>query len=430
MPVMEAAVALRRPPLWRRTALACAAGLGLVLGLRGPNLAFSSKRNPCEEDAVAPRRGGAAPVGPAAAAVASSAADDPQEGYLLMKPADPSLLRRPVFVDDKKAALIPDNPDRCVWLPLRAGRHKIHIGGQEPDADNDVEIKPGRTYLLKVREDSKSNGNQLARLAFRVERANAGPVMVDPLREVVARAALAVMDLRDEQSLSEPSAASDISAFFKKIRTGCDPKDWSSAPLQYLLVLTSEAAPGQPPRFAVRVYNTAVGMSAPAASSGVGSALDSECTQADAAEHLHCTIQKTLEQAAGRLYSCLQIRAQHAGVKISLRPLSSEGPAANFATIGTTGREGLLEYALFAGLDDQQEFELAWELPDYAMAVERNGRQVQLEPGNVKTFDASLRRTRIPVYRQWWLWQILGTAAAIGVGGAVGASFAGRGAGQ
>lgn len=408
-----------------RSAAGAAARVTLALLTLWGQAAAAAKRNPCEGDTarVAPRTRVASPVGTPAAA-------DSPGGYLIIKVENELLLGKPVYIGDAKMATLPAALGMCVWLPLPIGTPKVRTAESTSSVSYTVDITPRRTYLLTLRDGiTPGVGGLLPRFALRVQTAGKQfpPDLRSGLLELAARAMPAALELSDEYSSSEPMDASGVTALLKQQQSGCDPKEFTSSPLQYVLVLQVDSPTGFLPeaQFAIRVYHTAVGESAPAAIIDDTSNRAPACSQPDAPERLLCMIRAALDLAKTRDYSCLRVTSGSAGTVVRLRPLAKEGPVGDFSLLGTTPASGTLDRGMFIG--QEATYELTWTHPGSFMVADRNGRRATLLPNEVVSFTAQLARPALPLYKQWWLWQLVGTAVAIGIGGAVGAVYANSG---
>lgn len=408
---------------------ACLTAFLLIVDLRSA----LADRNPCDDTEIEPSPSEA--VGQATEsmlAASTSQVTGRQDGHLIIQVANEVFLGRPVFAEEKQIANLPLTKGLCVWFSLAPGLHRIRVNAEAGPHEFVANVVSQRTYLISLREDGDAVSELLPRFAVHHQGAtNAFPSELrSRLLDLAARAVPDIMDLSDEYSSLDPLGETGLTELLGRINASCDPKELRKAKLQYVLVVhaTSSASSSDSVRFGARVYNTGVGGYKPAAEVVEGDGSGAACTKGGDVDRLQCVIRQALDDAKIRYYSCLRVSTQPPAAVVNIRPLSANGAALPDAAVQLGQPQpnvnGYVERAFFAGLGDPLRYEMRLELPHFFTVW----RQIELKPSRTTLLQVIFHHLPgPPLYKQWWLWQIVGTTVAIVVTGVVAGAYASEG---
>lgn len=390
-------------------------------------------RNPCDDTEIEPSPSEPAGQGTESVLAANtSQIIGRQDGHLIIQVANEAFLGRPIFAEEKQIANLPLIKGLCVWFSLAPGLHRIRINAEAGPQEFVANIVSQRTYLISLREDGDAVSELLPRFAVRHQGAmNAFPLELrSRLFDLAARAVPDIMDLSDEYSSLDPLGETGLTELLGRINASCDPKELRKAKLQYVLVVqaTPAVSSSGSVHFGARVFNTGVGGYKPAAEVFEGDGSGAACTKGGDVDRLQCVIRQALDDAKIRYYSCLRISAQPPAAVVSIRPLSANGSAISEAAVQLgqpqSNLNGYVEQAFFAGLGDPLRYEIRLELPHFFTVW----RQIELKPSRTTLLQVTFRHLPgPPLFKQWWLWQLVGTAASIIVTGVVAGAYANDG---
>ncbi len=408
---------------------ACLTAFLLIVDLR----CALADRNPCEDTEIEPSPSES--VGQATEpvlAASTSQLTGRQDGHLIIQVANAAFLGRPVFAEEKQIANLPLTKGLCVWFALAPGLRRIRINAEAGPQEFVANVVSQRTYLISLREDGDAVSELLPRFAVHHQGAtNAFPrELRSAMLDLAARAVPDIMDLSDEYSSLDPLGETGLTELLGRINASCDPKELRKAKLQYVLVLqaTPSASPSGSVRFGARVYNTGVGGYRPAAEVIEGDGSGAACTKGGDVDRFQCVIRQALDDARTRYHSCLRISTQPPAAAVSIRPLSASGAAISEAAVQLEQPQpslnGYVERAVFSGLGDPLRYEIQTKLPHFFTSL----RQVDLKPGRITSTQVMLQHLPgPPLHKQWWLWQLVGTAISVVVAGTVAGAYAADG---
>lgn len=420
---MQVASASLRWTIRRGGALVVVALLALCSGR-----ARGAVHDPCNPEGTDARSAGAA------AGITAPSGDDSKLGYVIIQSLNERFLGRGVFLKDHKLAEMSSTKGQCVWIPMSPGRHQIRIASLPTPKELTVDIVQQRTLLVSISEDGGADKALLPRFGLQVQGSLPGlsPGLRSRLLDLAAQApAPDQMELAPELSGVEPLDKAGLSALLQRRRAPCSPGAFKNAPLQYLLVLSTDSPDrSSVPRLGVKVFHMGVGEREPAFTLKEGDAAAAECSQSQDSQRLLCFLQKALERAQGRRTACLQLGSEPPGALVSVRPIPADGQPAQGAPkpLGQTSSQGPLERVVFMDSAGPLSYELTWKLSGFF-----DGKQsIPLSEDEVKSVSEPLKpvplpKPGLPWHKKWWVWQLLGTAVAVGVGGAVAGIYANDG---
>ncbi len=370
------------------------------------------------------------PVPTLAAAAQRLAIEAPPTASELLIFGGESMTEAVVRVDGRVLGLLPRSSEQQQQLLVSPGSHCLSLQKESERSDIPIDLGSGRPWEVRFRDNGIVTVQPTPRLALLLSGLSLPRTQVSELRRIVASAAF------PELSLSTDSEAVTIPGAELLPLLMPDPcQDHSYAKTQYVLRVTVTPPTESQRALHVEVLHTATGTPTAESREPCG-----RCEGAELLDKLKRLLPVLLQQARQRDHGCLEVRTQPGGAEVRVAPVleSFIGPPSLPLALGETPTNGWLRRALLSG---------PYEVTLYRPGYQPIKRRVELGEGNTP-LEATLAPTmappriangvdlippstvpepqKVPLYKQWWLWQAAAAATSITVAGVVAAATVNR----
>ncbi len=330
-----------------------------------------------------------------------------------------------VRVDGRVLGLLPRSSEQQLQLLVPPGSHCLSLQKESERSDIPIDLGSGRPWEVRFRDSGIVTVQPTPRLALVLSGLSLPRTQVSELRRIVASAAFPELSLRtDNEAVTIPGA--ELTPFLMP-----DPcQDHSYAKTQYVLRVTVTPPTGSQRGLQLEVLHTATGTPTAESREPCG-----RCEGVELLDQLKRLLPALLQQARQRDHGCLAVRTQPGGAEVRVSPVveSFIGPPSVPLALGETPTNGWLRRALLSG---------PYEVTLYRPGYQPIKRRVELGEGHTP-LEATLAPTiapsrisnsvdlnphsavpeppKVPLYKQWWLWQAVAVATSITVAGVVSA---------